>query len=86
MEGCAGHIHTLQYIPLLLYHGGSELNLPLEVVFLSVCIRTLKKKKEPWLVSRLYALLFFSQSLFFSFIFYFPFVVEAIPNPHTASP
>lgn len=36
-------IHALQCIPLLLYHRGSELNLPLEAVFLSVCIRTLKK-------------------------------------------
>lgn len=63
-------IHALQYIPLLLYHRGSELNLPLEAVFLSVRIRTFKK--ESWLVSRVYALLFFfpQSSFFFSTILF----------------
>lgn len=65
VEGCAGHIHTLQYIPLLLYHGGSELNLPLEVVFLSVCIRTLKKRKNIGLCQG-YTLYYFSLNLSFS--------------------
>lgn len=65
MEGCAGHIDTLQYIPLLLYRGGSELNLPLEVVFLSVCIRTLKKKERTLAcVKAIRFIIFLSISLF----------------------
>ena len=74
--------HALQYIPLLLYHGGSELNLPLEAVFLFFYV-----KKESWLVLRLCALLFLL-SRFSPFFkdFYFPFVVEANPNPPTVSP
>lgn len=74
--------HALQYIPLLLYHRGTELNLPLEAVFLFFYV-----EKESWLVSRLCALLFLL-SRFSSFFndFYFPFVVEANPNPPTVSP
>lgn len=72
-------IHALQYIPLLVYHEGSELNLPLETVFLSVCIRTLKEN-----LGLYQGRFFFFDSPFF-FYFYFSFVVEANPNPPTVS-
>lgn len=84
-----GCIHASQYIPLLLYHEGSELNLPLKAVFFYLCVLGCFKKKKRILayMSRLYTILFFFSEflLFFFNNFYFPFVVGSNPNPPPVS-